>query len=75
MLRRIASWRARGAAEPVTVPVVEVTPPDGDKVALVGAALRSTYAEKDEDLDDRLVTLMLELSVEQPKAKPPRRRR
>lgn len=70
MLRRFASWRGRAAAEPV-----EVIPPDGDKVALVGAALRSTYDQEDEDLDARLVTLMLELSVEPPKAKAPRRRR
>ncbi|MEG3148490.1 hypothetical protein U1769_01235 [Sphingomonas sp. ZT3P38] len=70
MLRRFASWRGRAPAEPV-----EATPPDGDKVALVGAALRSTYDPADEELDARLVTLMLELSVEQPKTKAPRRRR
>ena len=70
MLRRFASWRGRPAAEPV-----EPTAPDGDKVALVGAALRSTYDQEDEDLDARLVTLMLELSVEPPKTKAPRRRR
>ena len=85
MLRRIASWRRRAAAEPVAVPpvvvppvvvpVVEIAPPDGDKVALVGEALRSTYEQQGDDLDDRLVALMLELSVEQPKTKPPRRRR
>ena len=70
MLRRFASWRGRAAAEPA-----QAIPPDGDKVALVGAALRSTYDQEDEDLDARFVTLMLELSVEPPKAKAPRRRR
>jgi hypothetical protein len=63
MWRRIASWRGRAAASAETAMPV---PPDRDKLACTGQALRSSYGwnEDDEILDDRLVALMLELSVE-----------
>ncbi|WEJ98235.1 MAG: hypothetical protein P0Y59_14925 [Candidatus Sphingomonas phytovorans] len=41
-------------------------PPDGEAIAHVGAALRSSYRQQDDEgLDDRLVVLMLALSVEE----------
>jgi len=62
MWRRIASWRGRDAVSAAGI----APPPDRDKLAGAGEALRSSYghADGDECLDDRLVALMLELSVE-----------
>ncbi len=60
MWRRIAPWRGRDAVPPAAAP------PDRDRLACMGAALRSSYGPEEEDdcMDDRLVALMLELSVE-----------
>ncbi|MEO7169544.1 MAG: hypothetical protein ABIY39_04130 [Sphingomonas sp.] len=63
MWRRIAPRRGRDAG---SSPSVYVGRPDGEAIAHVGAALRSSYRqEDDEGLDDRLVVLMLALSVEE----------
>jgi hypothetical protein len=59
MWRRLSPWRGRDAARPV------VSPPDRERLARMGEALRYSYGgEEDDRLDDRLVALMLELSVE-----------
>jgi len=59
MWRRLSSWRAREIRD-------VGTRADPEKMALVGETLRAGYGAQDgEDaLDDRLVALMLELSVE-----------
>ncbi|MFA6113399.1 MAG: hypothetical protein WC729_05390 [Sphingomonas sp.] len=63
MWRRIASWRGRDAA---SAPGAIAGPPDRDRLVRAGEALRSSYRqdEDDDSLDDRMVSLMLELSVE-----------
>jgi hypothetical protein len=63
MWRPIASWRDRRAAR-----AVEKAPaaPDREALAQAGVALRRCYTHEDEELDDRLVGLMLELSVDPP---------
>lgn len=71
MFRRIASWRGRGA---VHLAEAAADRPDGEAVRLIGATLRSSYCEEDDTLDDRLVALMLELSVEPLEVEAPRPR-
>jgi len=62
MWRRIASWRGRNA---VPVETGSAGSPDRDRLTCAGEALRSSYeTDDDECMDDRLVALMLELSVE-----------
>ena len=59
MWRRLSAWRGRDAARPV------ISPPDRERLFCMGEALRSSYGGKEDDeLDDRLVALMLELSAE-----------
>jgi hypothetical protein len=72
MWRPIASWRDRQIARAAEkIPVVL----DPEALAQAGVALRSCYAREDEDLDDRLVGLMLELSVDSPPKRGRRRGR
>lgn len=60
MWRRLSPWRDREAARPVVA-----SPPDRERLFCMGEALRSSYGgEEDDRLDDRLVALMLALSVE-----------
>ena len=63
MWHRIASWRGHNVAQPVGA---VAGPPDGDALALVGVTLRSSYRQEDDNLDDRLVALMIELSLDPP---------
>jgi len=60
MWRRLSPWRGRDAASSVDTPR-----PDRESLVSMGEALRSSYGGEDDDrLDDRMVALMLELSVE-----------
>ena len=65
MWRRIASGRGRDA---VPADGAVACPPDRDRLACMAEALRSSYEQEEDEnsLDDRLVALMLELSVEPP---------
>jgi hypothetical protein len=49
-------------------------PASPDAVKLIGATLRCGYRTEEDRLDDRLVALMLELSVEPPEEETPRQR-
>ncbi|WCM27220.1 hypothetical protein NDN01_25090 [Sphingomonas sp. QA11] len=63
MWRLIVPRRGRDAGLPSSV---HTGPPDGEAIAHVGAVLRSSYRQQDDEgLDDRLVVLMLALSVEE----------
>ena len=65
MWRRIASRRGRDA---VPADGAIAGSPDRERLACMAAALRSSYGQEEDEnsLDDRLVALMLELSVEPP---------